>query len=116
MATPSVPAREGASSSVSGTSNPQRKILEDLQFKKQMFLKQGVSQALTPASNIHQSTGWQSGTDGHLAGTGNSQRSTLLTATAHSFGSFIAQDSSFGNSILPVLPRLDPTPPLKPSQ
>lgn len=32
--------------------NAQRKILEDLQLKKQLFLKQGVSQALsTPATS-----------------------------------------------------------------
>ncbi|XP_018017985.1 SOSS complex subunit C homolog [Hyalella azteca] len=112
MAAPTVPPRDSVTSS--STSNPQRKILEDLQFKKQMFLKQGASQALAPATTVHQSTGWQSGTDGHLAGTATSQRPTLLSATTHSFGYFIPTDSSFGNFILPVLPRLDPTPPAKP--
>ncbi|XP_069950126.1 SOSS complex subunit C homolog isoform X1 [Cherax quadricarinatus] len=87
-------------------SNTQRKILEDLQLKKQMILKQGVSQALSAPATSQQPTGWSSGTDGHIAG--NSQRSNLLQATSSSFGYFIPQDSSFGNFILPVLPRLDP--------
>ncbi|XP_037787397.1 SOSS complex subunit C homolog [Penaeus monodon] len=112
-----------------GYSNAQRKILEDLQLKKQMILKQGVSQALSAPATSQQPTvsnyehliqskekhldfdeqkspGWSSGTDGHIAG--NSQRSSLLQATSSSFGYFIPQDSSFGNFILPVLPRLEP--------
>jgi len=31
----------------------------------------------------------------------------LQQANSSSFGYFVAQDSHFGNSILPVLPRLD---------
>lgn len=100
--------RDGSTTTPS--TNPQRKILEDLQFKKQMLLKQGVSQALVPSTTAAQTTGWQSGTDGHLAGSGSSQRATHLAATANSSGYFVSQDSSFGNIILPVLPRLDPLP------
>ncbi|KAL7631012.1 UNVERIFIED_CONTAM: hypothetical protein RMT77_018700 [Armadillidium vulgare] len=88
--------------------NPQRKILEGLQLKKQLILKQGVSQALNNPGASQQHMGWQSGTDGHIAG--NSQRSNLLQATSQSFGYFIHQDSAFGNFILPVLPRLEPRP------
>ncbi|XP_027018232.2 SOSS complex subunit C isoform X1 [Tachysurus fulvidraco] len=35
------------------------------------------------------------------------QKAALQHAHAHSSGYFITQDSSFGNLILPVLPRLD---------
>jgi len=97
-----------------GASNPQRKILEDLQLKKQMFLKQGVSQSLTAHPPTHHPTGgWQSGTDGGVS-TSN-PRSCLASANAQSYGYFIAQESSFGNTILPVLPRLDPAQPPKPA-
>jgi len=90
-------------------SNPQRKILEDLQLKKQMFLKQGVSQSLTHPPAHHPTGGWQSGTDGGVS-TSN-PRSCLASANAQSYGYFIAQESNFGNTILPVLPRLDPVGP-----
>ncbi|CAG04898.1 unnamed protein product, partial [Tetraodon nigroviridis] len=36
------------------------------------------------------------------------QRAALQHAHAHSSGFFVTQDSSFGNLILPVLPRLEP--------
>ncbi|KAM3600597.1 uncharacterized protein V6R79_025603 [Siganus canaliculatus] len=36
------------------------------------------------------------------------QKAALQHAHAHSSGFFITQDSSFGNLILPVLPRLEP--------
>nr|XP_057920545.1 SOSS complex subunit C isoform X3 [Doryrhamphus excisus] len=36
------------------------------------------------------------------------QKAALQHAHAHSSGFFITQDSSFGNLILPVIPRLDP--------
>ncbi|XP_010885893.1 SOSS complex subunit C [Esox lucius] len=36
------------------------------------------------------------------------QKAALQHAHAHSSGFFITQDSSFGNLILPVLPRIDP--------
>jgi hypothetical protein len=40
------------------------------------------------------------------------QRAQLQLANAQSFGFFVTQDSSFGNFILPVLPRFEapPTP------
>jgi len=86
--------------------NNQRKILEDLQMKKQMMMKQGVSQALSSTSSTQQTMGWSSGTDGHIAGLG--QRSGMNQVTQNSFGYFVQQDSAFGNFILPVLPRLEP--------
>lgn len=92
-------------------SNTQRKILEDLQLKKQMILKQGASQALnTPPPPTQTAAGWASGTDGHIAGNSSSQRQAQQNTSA-SFGYFVSQDSSFGNFILPVLPRLEPTKP-----
>jgi hypothetical protein len=36
----------------------------------------------------------------------SSQRAALQHAYNHSFGFFVTQDSSFGNLILPVLPRV----------
>ncbi|XP_017266161.1 SOSS complex subunit C [Kryptolebias marmoratus] len=36
------------------------------------------------------------------------QKAALQHAHSHSSGFFITQDSSFGNLILPVLPRLEP--------
>ncbi|TKS84288.1 SOSS complex subunit C [Larimichthys crocea] len=36
------------------------------------------------------------------------QKAALQHAHAHSSGFFITQDSSFGNLILPVIPRLEP--------
>ncbi|KAK7895388.1 hypothetical protein WMY93_020713 [Mugilogobius chulae] len=36
------------------------------------------------------------------------QKAALQHAHAHSTGFFITQDSSFGNLILPVIPRLEP--------
>lgn len=86
--------------------NAQRKILEDLQLKKQMILKQGASQALNTPPPQQTATGWSSGTDGHIAG--NSSQRQVQQTTAQSFGYFVSQDSSFGNFILPVLPRLEP--------
>lgn len=38
------------------------------------------------------------------------QKAALQHAHGHSSGFFITQDSSFGNLILPVLPRLEPDP------
>ncbi|CAN8027998.1 unnamed protein product [Ixodes persulcatus] len=81
-----------------------RKILEELQQKKQLLLKQGQGNAspaalpATPAQNT---------TDAHALTT--SQRTALQHAHSSSVGFFIPQDSSFGNLILPVLPRFDKT-------
>ncbi|XP_034565041.1 SOSS complex subunit C [Notolabrus celidotus] len=38
------------------------------------------------------------------------QKAALQHAHTHSTGFFITQDSSFGNLILPVIPRLSPEP------
>lgn len=86
-----------------------RKILEELQLKKQMLLKQGVAPTLnttlaapptTSASNL-------SATPSDGIAVSASQRAALHNAHASSTGYFVTQDSSFGNLILPVLPRFD---------
>lgn len=86
-----------------------RKILEELQLKKQMLLKQGVAPTLNTSLGVS-STG-----SANIAATQSndgiamtaSQRAALHNAHAASFGYFVTQDSSFGNLILPVLPRFD---------
>lgn len=98
-----------------------RKILEDLQLKKQLLLKQGVQPTLNPSSLSAFSATNVSSSDGHSIN--SAQRAALQTANAQSMGFFITQvnvvqvnnvrlmirfkDSSFGNLILPVLPRFD---------
>ncbi|KAJ8951519.1 hypothetical protein NQ318_000216 [Aromia moschata] len=82
-----------------------RKILEELQLKKQLLLKQGVASTLnSSALPVLGSTTVQS-SDGHSMN--SAQRAALQTANTQSTGYFISQDSSFGNLILPVLPRFD---------
>jgi len=70
-----------------------RKILEDLELKKQILLKTGV--VPTPPTVSHPTTPGTS--DSHF------QRAQAL----QSAGFFITTDSAFGNSILPVLPRIE---------
>ncbi|XP_050421901.1 SOSS complex subunit C homolog [Adelges cooleyi] len=70
-----------------------RKILEDLEIKKQLLLKTGA--VPTPPTVLHSTTPGTS--DSHF------QRTQVLQST----GFFITTDSAFGNSILPVLPRID---------
>lgn len=41
----------------------------------------------------------------------NLGRAAWVQASSSSFGYFVAQDSMFGNNILPVLPRPQPTTP-----
>ncbi|XP_076223215.1 SOSS complex subunit C-like isoform X1 [Nomia melanderi] len=87
-----------------------RKILEELQLKKQMLLKQGVAPtlntplAVTPAGSPSNLPSTQP-SDGIAMSA--SQRAALHNAHAASSGYFVTQDSSFGNLILPVLPRFD---------
>ncbi|RZC32522.1 Methyltransf 26 and/or MTS domain containing protein [Asbolus verrucosus] len=77
-----------------------RKILEDLQLKKQLLLKQGVASTLnSSALPVLGSTTVQQ-SDGYSMS--SLQRAALQTANAQSTGYFISQDSSFGNFILPL--------------
>ncbi|XP_012250325.1 SOSS complex subunit C [Bombus pascuorum] len=86
-----------------------RKILEELQLKKQLLLKQGVAPTLNTSLAVT-STGPSNlpptqTSDGVVMNA--SQRAALHNAHAASSGYFVTQDSSFGNLILPVLPRFD---------
>ena len=93
----------------SGKIDQQRKILEDLERQKKL-LKAGSTPSmgmlpLPPASgSIPQTIAGE----GHIT---SGQRSALESANKTSFGFFIPQDSSFGNIILPVIPRLQPKNP-----
>nr|CAD7576445.1 unnamed protein product [Timema californicum] len=81
-----------------------RKILEELQLKK-LQLKQGVAATLnSPPVTLLPVTGTMT-PEVHMMS--SSQRAALQHAHSLSFGFFITQDSSFGNLIMPVLPRFD---------
>lgn len=83
-----------------------RKILEELQQqKKQLLLKQGVvSSSLN--SSLPPVIG--SSNSGNFENHSNAmQRAALQQANTQSMGNFITQDSSFGNLILPVIPRFE---------
>ncbi|XP_077297102.1 SOSS complex subunit C homolog B [Arctopsyche grandis] len=100
-----------------------RKILEELHLKKQMLLKQGATSNLGGSSVSLTSTPITAPlpvstippisatailpqmSDTHMINT--SHRAALNNANATSCGFFVPQDSSFGNQILPVLPRFD---------
>jgi len=85
-----------------------RKILEELQQQKKNLL---LKTTQPPPSAPSASTAPLSAvamTDAHVLAV--NQRTALQHAHAHSVGYFITQDSSFGNLILPVLPRLENIP------
>ncbi|XP_067009204.1 SOSS complex subunit C homolog isoform X2 [Anabrus simplex] len=87
-----------------------RKILEELQLKKQLLLKQGVQTTLSTPNITTPVLGPGSGAaamipEGYVIS--SSQRAALQHANSQSFGYFVPQDSSFGNLILPVLPRYE---------
>lgn len=94
-----------------------RKILEELQIKKQLLLKQGAVTNLNTAPSIlplvatpTNSISFTSANAATLvpdSHTSSASRTALHSAHSQSFAYFIAQDSSFGNLILPVLPRFD---------
>ncbi|XP_074038527.1 SOSS complex subunit C homolog B [Leptinotarsa decemlineata] len=82
-----------------------RKILEELQLKKQLLLKQGVASTLSSSALPVLGTTTVTSSDSHSMN--SIQRTALQTANAQSTGYFITQESSFGNLILPVLPRFE---------
>lgn len=86
-----------------------RRILEDLnQKKQQLMLKQQTS---IPSGSVNGASSSQNvshpAVNSDLQPMSSSQRAALQHAHANSVGFFIPQDSSFGNLILPVLPRFD---------
>jgi hypothetical protein len=95
------------------------KILEDLQNKKQALKKQ-TQQNESPSEHPSSSYMGISGKEGasflerppsmiSVQSTGSTtsqrERTALQHALQNSFGFFVSQDSSFGNLVLPVLPR-----------
>ncbi|XP_033636470.1 SOSS complex subunit C-like [Asterias rubens] len=88
------------------------KILEDLQQQKkrlQMQTNSTTPGAPLPATQARPKDGILSGTNRGPTETRNldaRQRQALQHANSNSSAFFITQDSSFGNLILPVIPRL----------
>lgn len=86
-----------------------KKILEDIQNSKKQLLQKGVasnSAGLTIPQYIQANNQSQPGqtSDSSINATA---KAVLTQALNSSYGFFIAQDSLFGNSIIPVLPRFD---------
>ncbi|CAG2166727.1 unnamed protein product [Oppiella nova] len=94
------------------------KILEDLQKKQQLLKQQSISgqsssapqmtpntTSLTPTTGATTATDTASTSSTSSGSMTSTQRAALNHANNNSFGFFIPQDSSFGNLILPVLPR-----------
>ncbi|XP_053681869.1 SOSS complex subunit C homolog B isoform X2 [Sabethes cyaneus] len=96
-----------------------KKILEDIQIKKQL-LQKGVSSVssnitVTPAGlTIPQYIQATNQTQSTLTVETNINTATKAVwnqALNQSYGFFIPQDSLYGNSIIPVLPRFENTTP-----
>lgn len=94
-----------------------KKILEDIQIKKQL-LQKGVSPV---TSNINtaavgltipqyiQATNQAQSNQSAESTINATTKAVLNQALNQSYGFFIPQDSVFGNSIIPVLPRFETT-------
>ncbi|KAH8307245.1 hypothetical protein KR044_008437 [Drosophila immigrans] len=94
-----------------------RKILEEIQTKKQLLIGLGnatnqmpapqlLGQAVTVTAEFPQSVGVTPNAAGALA----APRSAFNPTSSTTLGFFVSQDSYFGNSFIPVLPRLEPLP------
>ncbi|XP_066911259.1 SOSS complex subunit C-like [Clytia hemisphaerica] len=87
-------------------------ILQDLQQQKQQLLQGGSSSTtmLPPSSSgatmTHQMLG-RPPVKHDMTTMPLNRRGALEYASAHSSGYFIASDSTVGNPILPVIPRVD---------
>ncbi|KAF8781781.1 SOSS complex subunit C-like [Argiope bruennichi] len=101
-----------------------RKVLEEVQLqKKKLMLKQQaanvslnntptsstapLSPSITPGSSSSSMSPMQTTAALDYQNLNKNQRTAMQHAHANSFANFIPQDSSFGNLILPVLPRFD---------
>ena len=78
----------------------QRKILEELERQKKQLSGSGNDQQQHPAAAAANNL-----IDPLSYNLTQTQKLALENAAKSSFGYFIAQDSSFGNTILPVIPR-----------
>jgi len=87
-----------------------RKILEELELNKKL-LKQGSvlpnSSLNLPGGSVFNAASVPSSLSPDLQSLPLAQRTALNQAHAQSYGYYIPQDSSFGNLILPVLPRFE---------
>merc|ERR1712004_611064 len=96
-----------------GQGRANRKILEELEEKKKMLQRmnsQPSSHSPAPASTASPAAPAAAVAQPHSAEVHPmtaAQRSALQHAHANSVGYFITQDSSYGNLILPVLPRFE---------
>lgn len=98
----------------SGKIDQQRKILEELEKKKKQINQSSSSSSSIVVVAGNNSTTTQSQSPTIVAGVidsspvlSNNQRTAMEVATKSSFGYFVPQDSSFGNLILPVIPRIN---------
>lgn len=79
-------------------------ILAELDKEKRRLMSgPGANLPLSPRASLKEAR--DSAEQQHIAA---QQKAALQHAHVHSSGFFITQDSSFGNLILPVLPRLEP--------
>ena len=96
----------------SGKIDQQRKILEELERQKKMLKHGGdASAAAAPAAKdaavkMEPAANFATGGSDSPQILSSNQRAAMELASKSSFGYFIPQDSSFGNTILPVIPRL----------
>ncbi|XP_073837324.1 SOSS complex subunit C homolog isoform X2 [Musca autumnalis] len=91
-----------------------RKILEDLRIKQQLLQKGSDITLSTGALNnlntpITQLLGGQP-TEFQSSGAITVPRTVFNPTSSTTLGYFVSQDSHYGNSFIPVLPRLDPLP------
>lgn len=84
-------------------------MLEEIQMQKKL-LKQGAAVSLNP------NPAPPAPVPGTSEALNPAQRQALQHAHTTSFGYFVAQDSSFGNFILPVIPRLEPQQVVRPKE
>ncbi|EDW46597.1 SOSS complex subunit C homolog [Drosophila sechellia] len=96
-----------------------RKILEEIQTKKQLLAGGIINLGLSPPNQMPapQLLGQPTTVNPDFqAGVGIATNATSTTRSAFNptssttLGFFIPQDSYFGNSFIPVLPRLEPLP------
>ncbi|XP_061393615.1 SOSS complex subunit C homolog isoform X1 [Musca vetustissima] len=96
-----------------------RKILEDLQIKRQLLQKGaditlgtgGLNNLNTPIAQMPTSQILGQPTEFQSSGAITVPRTVFNPTSSTTLGYFVSQDSHYGNSFIPVLPRLDPLPP-----
>ncbi|KAH8328267.1 hypothetical protein KR067_007524 [Drosophila pandora] len=95
-----------------------RKILEEIQTKKQLLaggiINLGINTQMSTPQLLGQPTtvtpDFQLGVGGIAANATPTARAAFNPTSSTTLGFFVPQDSYFGNSFLPVLPRLEPLP------